>query len=214
MRLLGKPRTRHRPRAPQPGLVSQVGRLSETVVDFARCYLCETETAIAFAGEKWVFLVQFSGAEVMRVSMSPCCRASCATFFALLGLMVGVSAKKLAQHTKNGSKWVFDGALGELFRGNAAGGAVRGEFFRGLAAAGPRRVPPLVACDGRAVSTEKSPQNQHVLSYNPPITPNTGPLPRQGNRQIRNPRASKEARGSCAETAGFEPARGYAPLPP
>ena len=41
-----------------------------------------------------------------------------------------VSAKKLAQHTKNGSKWVFDGALGELLRGNAAGGAVRGEYFR------------------------------------------------------------------------------------
>ena len=40
-----------------------------------------------------------------------------------------VSAKKFAQHTKNGSKWVFDGVLGELLRGNAAGGAVRGEFF-------------------------------------------------------------------------------------
>ena len=40
-----------------------------------------------------------------------------------------VSAKKLAQHTKNGSKWVFDGALGELLRGNAAGGAALGEFF-------------------------------------------------------------------------------------
>ena len=175
-----------------------------------------------------------------------------------------VSAKKLAQHTKNGSKWVFDGALGEFLRGNAAGGAVRGECFRGLAAvgprrasllcrvpgsralllavltlqcaakptwwpmgstthaplggltcagrgpgrhlsgyrasesahvrrmrsqkqkrgltarrrpdaphassdtteAGPRRVPPLVACDGRAVSAEKSPYQQHVVSYN------------------------------------------------
>ena len=49
---------------------------------------------------------------------------------------VGVSAKKLAQHTKNGSKWVFDGALGELFRGNAAGGAVLGELLRGRAAGG------------------------------------------------------------------------------
>ena len=47
-----------------------------------------------------------------------------------------VSAKKLAQHTKNGSQWVFDGALGELLRGNAAGGAVLGEFFRGNAAGG------------------------------------------------------------------------------
>ena len=61
---------------------------------------------------------------------------------------VGVSAKKLAQHTKNGSKWVFDGALGELLRGNAAGGAVRGEYFRGLAAVGPRRASLLRRAPG------------------------------------------------------------------
>ena len=66
----------------------------------------------------------------MLVSMSPRCRALCAKKFALLGLMVGVSAKKFAQHTKNGSKWVFDGVLGELLRGNAGGGAALGEFFR------------------------------------------------------------------------------------
>ena len=41
----------------------------ETGVAFARMHLYGIETAIAFAGEKWVFLVQFSGAEVMRVSM-------------------------------------------------------------------------------------------------------------------------------------------------
>ena len=75
------------PRAPQPGPVGQVAWLFET--------------AIAFAGENWVFLVCFSGAEVMRVSLvpccgcavvllvstSPCCRASCAMVLALLGLM-------------------------------------------------------------------------------------------------------------------------------
>ena len=33
---------------------------------------------------------------------------------------VGASAKKFAPHTKNGSKWVFYGTLGEFFRGNAA----------------------------------------------------------------------------------------------
>ena len=49
---------------------------------------------------------------------------------------------------------------------------------------------------------EKSPFQQHVVSYNP------------NPRKHENPRASFEARGSCAETAGFEPARGYAPLPP
>ena len=42
---------------------------------------------------------------------------------------VGAGAKKFAQHTKNGSKWVFDSALGELLRGNAAGAAVLVEFF-------------------------------------------------------------------------------------
>ena len=49
---------------------------------------------------------------------------------------VGASAKKFAQHTKNGSKWVFDGALGELLRENAAGGVVRGELLRENAAGG------------------------------------------------------------------------------
>ena len=56
---------------------------------------------------------------------------------------VGASAKKFAQHTKNGSKWVFYGALGELLRGNAAGGAALGEFFRGSAVVGSRRASLL-----------------------------------------------------------------------
>ena len=73
----------------------------ETVVAFACLYLCGIETVIAFAGAKWVFLVQFSGAEVMPVSMvavqgravvlsvskSPRCRSSCAKKFARRGLM-------------------------------------------------------------------------------------------------------------------------------
>ena len=33
--------------------------------------------------------------------------------------------------------------------------------------AGPRRVPPLIACGGHAVGTEKSRYQQHVVSYNP-----------------------------------------------
>ena len=61
-------RPRHRPRAPQPGSVGQVGRLSETAVAFARLYLCGIETVIAFAGEEWAFLVRFSVAEVSSVS--------------------------------------------------------------------------------------------------------------------------------------------------
>ena len=120
----------------RPGPVGQVARLSETAIAFARSYLCEIETAIAFAGEKWAFLVHFSGAEVMPVSRLPgggravvllvstslCCRASC--------------AKKFAQRTRNAPKLAFCGVLGEFFRGNAAGGGVLGELCRavGLAA--------------------------------------------------------------------------------
>ena len=45
--------------------------------------------------------------------------------------VVGVSAKKFAQRTKNGPKSAFYGVLGEFFRGSAGGGVVLGEFFRG-----------------------------------------------------------------------------------
>ena len=113
-------RPRLRPRVLWSGSVDQATRLPETV--------------IAFAGAKWVFLVQFSGAEVMVVSMvavqgravvllvstSPRCRASC--------------AKKFALHAQNTPKLAFLRLLGELFRGNAAGEAVLGELFRGNAA--------------------------------------------------------------------------------
>ena len=88
------------------------------------------ETVIAFVGGKWAFWVRFSVAEVivvsmvavqgralvLLVSMPPSCRASCAIKFDL--------------HARNTPKSAFDGPLGELFRGNAAGGAVRGEVFR------------------------------------------------------------------------------------
>jgi len=107
-----------------------VGRLSETAIAFARSCSCGIETVIAFVGAKWVFLVQFSGAEVMVVSMvavqgravvlsvskSPRCRASC--------------AKKFPLHARNTPKSAFLRLLGELFRGSASGGAVLGESFR------------------------------------------------------------------------------------
>ena len=72
--------------------------------------------------------------EVSLVSPSPPQCVLCAKKFSLLGLMVCVSAKKFAQRTKNGPKMAFSGVLGEVFRGNAAGGVVLGEFFRGPAA--------------------------------------------------------------------------------
>ena len=73
-----------------PVPVSEAVRLSETPVTFARVCLCGVETAIASAGEKWVFLVHFPVAEVtpvspvlcwgravvLLVSTSPRCRAS------------------------------------------------------------------------------------------------------------------------------------------
>ena len=72
--------------------------------------------------------------EVSLVSPSPPKCVLCAKKFALRGLVVGVSAKKFAQRTKNGPQSAFCGVLGEIIRGNAAGGAVLGEFFRGPAA--------------------------------------------------------------------------------
>ena len=92
-----------------------MGRLSETAIAFARSCSCGIETVIAFVGAKWVFLVQFSGAEVMVVSMvavqgravvlsvskSPRCRASC--------------AKKFPLHARNTPKLAFLRLLGELF---------------------------------------------------------------------------------------------------
>ena len=101
-----------RPRVSQPGPVGQVGRLSETVVAFTRLCLRGIETAIAFAGEKWAFLLHFACAEVMPVSAVPCwgcavvllvststcCRASCAKKFALWGSVI-VHARKYSPCT-------------------------------------------------------------------------------------------------------------------
>ena len=110
-----------------------IGNLSrETGVAFARAGRASDETDIAFAVEKWVFWVRFSVAVVMAVSMvavlgravvmvvscwpvsvvaevslvstSPRCHTSCAKKFALLGLMVGASAKKFALRAQNGPK--------------------------------------------------------------------------------------------------------------
>ena len=50
--------SRRRPRALRVGAAGELARWFET--------------AIAFAGEKWAFLVRFLGAEVMAVSVVPC----------------------------------------------------------------------------------------------------------------------------------------------
>ena len=85
---------------PRPGPVGQVDRWFETIVAFARLCVCGIETVIAFAGEKWAFLVHFLGAVVMAVSEFPCwgcavvllvstsscCRAFCAEFLGCFGV--------------------------------------------------------------------------------------------------------------------------------
>ena len=73
-------------------------------------------------------------AEVSLVSTSPCHSCLCAKKFALLGPMVGVSAKKFALRAQNGPNSAFYGALGELFRGTVAERTVLGELFRGTVA--------------------------------------------------------------------------------
>ena len=105
-------------------------RLSETNVAFAGRWGAPVETVIALAGEKRAFLVRFSVAvvtvvstcavhgralvtavscwpasvvaEVSLVSKSPRGCVLSVKKFALLGLMVGVSVTKFAQHAKNG----------------------------------------------------------------------------------------------------------------
>ena len=128
---------------PQSGPVGQVGR-SETTIAFAGADRASTETAIAFAcwnlygvettiafaGAKWVFLVHFSGAEVMPVSAVPCWGRAVVLLVSTSPRCLALCAKKFALRAHSGPKLVFSGVLGEFFRGNAAGGAVLGEFFR------------------------------------------------------------------------------------
>ena len=84
--------------------------------------------ALVMAVSRWPASV---AAEVLLVSKSVRGCVLCAKKFALLGLLVGVSAKKFALRTKNGPKLAFYGVLGELFRENTAGWVVLGELFRG-----------------------------------------------------------------------------------
>ena len=122
-------RPRRRPRAPQPGPVGQAAWLSETAVTFAGAGRASAETGVAFAGEQRAFLVRFSvavvssvstvaiqgRAVVMVVSSSPRHSCPCVKKFALLGLMLGVSATKFAQRAQNGPNSAFCGVLGEFF---------------------------------------------------------------------------------------------------
>ena len=126
------------PRMPQLCSVDQESRWFETIVAFARLCLCGIETAIAFAGEKWAFLVQFVGAEVIAVSAvpfwgcaevllvstPPCFCVLYAKYFALLGLMWARARKSSPCKPNMGEKCSFS--------------ACRASFFAELPLEGPR----------------------------------------------------------------------------
>ena len=129
------------------GVVAARGHRQPGPVGQAAC-LCETP--VAFAGEKWAFLVRFSVALVMVVSMVAVQRralvmmvsrwpASVAAEVSLVSTSPRgcvLCTKKFALRVHNGPKLVFSGVPGELFRGNAAGGPLPGEVFRGPAVVG------------------------------------------------------------------------------
>ena len=149
-----------------------------------------TETAIAFAGEKRLFLARISVAEVMVVSCWPASVAAmvslvstpprgcvlCAKKFALRGLVVGVSAKKFALHAQNTPKSAFLRLQGELFRGRADEGAVLGEVFRGSGREGMLLGELCRACEpatasvpGRGPATSCRPHGQALRCLRHPL---------------------------------------------
>ena len=131
--------------------------LSETPVAFARWYMCGTETAIAFAGEKWAFLVQFSGAKVMAVSAvpcwgravvllvstSPCFCVLCAMFVALLALM-WVRARKSSPCVLTMAKnWRLMAHRASIFAEMPLEGARRASLLRRAPGTGALLLAPL-----------------------------------------------------------------------
>ena len=120
--------------------------MSETPVAFAGAGRASTETAIAFAGAKWAFSVQFSGAEVMPVSMVAVWGRALVMVVSRWPASVAVevslvassphgcvlSAKKFALRAHNGPKLAVYGVLGEFFRGPAVVGS------RGASCVAPR----------------------------------------------------------------------------
>ena len=97
-----------RPPVARLGPAGEVARWFETGVAFARAGRASDETAIAFAGEKWAFLVQFSGAVVMVVSQLPhgCVLARksspCARKMAQNQRFVACRANFFAEQPRNG----------------------------------------------------------------------------------------------------------------
>jgi len=88
-----------------PQYPAGIGNLSrETGVAFARLYVRGVETAIAFAVEKWAFLVQLSGAEVPSVSRWPISAAAEVSLVSQSARGCVLCAKKFALRAQNGPK--------------------------------------------------------------------------------------------------------------
>ena len=128
---------RRQPRVSRLGPADQAARLSETPVAFAGAGRASTETVIAFAGEKWAFLERFSVAVVLLVST--------VAFQGRALAICRVLRTRSRPRTLRAGPWIL--------RSRRAS--------RDTTEAGPRRVPPLVACGGRAVCADKpAPETQ------------------------------------------------------
>ena len=195
---------------------------TETGVAFARAGRASIETAIAFADEKELFLVWFSGAEVMLVSrvrvwgravvmVVSCWPASVAAKVSLVSTPPRVCvlcAKKFALRTKNSPKLAVCGALGEFIRENTAGGVAPGEVFRGTAAERSAlgefcrtttQVRPLLG--GRHLGSNREPTcwDHHERMGMKKA------LPKECLAEMQNPHRWIAPRGAAARPKGLEP---------
>ena len=205
---------------PWPACIGNLSR--ETVIAFARAGRASTETAIAFADEKWAYLARISVALVLSVSMSVVqgralvmvvsrWSASVAAEVSLVSTSPRHSclcAKKFALRTKNGPKLAVYGVLGELCRENTAGGVAPGELFRGTAA--ERSVPgescrttsqvrPLLG--GRHLRSNREPTcwDHHERMGMKKA------LPKECLVEMQNPHRWIAPRGAAARPEGLEP---------
>ena len=107
-----------------------IGKLSrETGVTFARSYVGGVETAIAFAGAKWVFLACFSVAEVLAVSCWPASAVAEVSLVSISPRRCALCAKKFVLHTKNGPKSAFVACWANLFANIPLDGARWANYF-------------------------------------------------------------------------------------
>ena len=111
-----------RPWGSRLGPADQAARLSENPVAFAGAGRASTETVIAFAGEKWAFLERFSVAVVLLVST--------VAFQGRALVICRVLRTRSRPRTSQVGPWIL--------RSRRAS--------RDTTEAGPRRIPPLVAC--------------------------------------------------------------------